>query len=399
MSCYVKNNINLYSFFLIAVFLFGLYILFTPLIETNGEVIFFKRNYVIWSLLCAMAIYSIALKWKTIFKRDVIIAYFLYFICFCCITIYHFINDKQTSYTIILMYFSYIFYYFTIYAVVYNYKKTLKEIIVLYSILIIVSQTLLAVLEWFLVTNGYWERSDVMNIAKEHYSVFSRINMDVFWYRPLGLFGQYSINASAPILAFVSYLYIKNGKINRFLLLLVSVNTFISGSATGYILYLFLILLLIIHVYRHKVLIFLLILLILPILLIFLSILGIDNYLIYFQAKIYGEMEVFQNKINIFLNISTIDMLFGLEHGEGNPGSPDGGGLYLLLTHGLIGLLLYFLIFIFTIFHYKNLYLKIFILLLFLGSMHYVLIGNQAVAFLTALVLVYYDLNNLSFNK
>ena len=129
------------------------------------------------------------------------------------------------------------------------------------------------------------------------------------------------------------------------------------------------------------------------------SILGIDNYLIYFQAKIYGEMEVFQNKINIFLNISTIDMLFGLEHGEGNPGSPDGGGLYLLLTHGLIGLLLYFLIFIFTIFHYKNLYLKIFILLLFLGSMHYVLIGNQAVAFLTALVLVYYDLNNLSFNK
>jgi hypothetical protein len=187
--------------------------------------------------------------------------------------------------------------------------------------------------------------------------------------KPLGLFGQFSIN-SAYIIVF--YMLYKSKQINPninnnyILFIMVTITIILQNSGTGYIAYL---ILLSVISYRYSVVKYILF----PMALVGLIYIISNNIVtkISYEYLLY-TYQYFEKIILVtyFQNINNFgDVVFGI---DGNYHFPiDFGSLFLIAKVGLLYFVLYSVAIIYLIYNNKNNYFRMAILVLLISNIHY----------------------------
>lgn len=324
----------------------------------------------------------------------------IYALSFLLIFFTHIIGDDAPSYGILPLYLSFIIYTVCFCTIFQNRVKELSKTLLVFIYVLIIAQTFAAIVEFHLITNDFITWQDLWNKSNQHYLTTSRSKLGFFWYRPLGVFGQFTMNGVIPILAFLALAYVDKARYNItigqiyrkhiILGLMVVVNTVYSGSTMAY---LFLLTVIMINLFLYLSALY-------RISIISISLVGfllLAGYLTQLELgriiidAINVNLAVMVHYIEPFLVQGPISLLFGVNHSE-SIASVDTNLLYLLSMLGIVGLAFHLFTYGSLILIIKNLELKIFLTCLMLGSLHYVVLGNQAVHILVALVLTHYIL-------
>lgn len=187
--------------------------------------------------------------------------------------------------------------------------------------------------------------------------------------KPLGLFGQFSINTAYAVVFYLLYLSFQkviSVKKNIILFLLITLTTILQNSGTGYVMYLFLLFTLFYKLFLFRFLI-------IPIIIVAIFYIIHNNlidklsaeYLVYLY---YYFMEIF--KITYFDNVDNIfDFLFGI---DGNYNFPiDFGPMFMIAKVGFLFFFLYSLIIFYMIYKSPDKYFRMAIISLVVANIHY----------------------------
>jgi len=324
-----------------------------------------------------------------------------------CITVaFHIVNETGLNLGFLATYLSFFVYIFLFFTIFYGKLDTLRLLAIGYIYLVIVSQTLALILEFHLIVGDVISRADLWNNSVEHYATYTKRNLDFFWYRPLGIYGQPTYNGVIPILAFFALLYfkrvvnqndsiIKIYKDNSIMLVMVILSVIYSGSVTAYLL-LFFMLLATLFFYNLKA--FFISSFVFTVLLGTLVLL--NNQFIEYIGSAYNTNQLATaDYYNTIIQADFLSLLFGFGGGVREIISPDTNLYFLVSVTGLIGLLAYITFYVGVFVLIKNIELRIFFVALFFGSLHYVVLGNQVVHILVALLIAHYLLNRRNVNS
>lgn len=205
--------------------------------------------------------------------------------------------------------------------------------------------------------------------------------------KPLGLFGQFSINTTYAVvfyMLYISFQRVRNVKKNIILFLLVTLIIILQDSGTGYVMYL---LLLFTIFYKSFIFRFIYI----PIIIISMLYI-IQNNLV---AKLSLDYLVFLYKyfveifkVTYFDNIHNIfDFLFGI---DGNYNFPiDFGPMFMIAKVGFLYFLLYSLVIFYMIYKSPDRYFRMAIISLVIANIHYPALFYPVMNVLLPILLIY----------
>jgi len=384
-----------------------LYTPFIPFFCDEGAVAFFARpGPVFWILLFGVFVFRHFHGSPLInFKEP-----FFQLLLFCSVLnvfliAIHFGMDSKPNYNILALYLSFILYVLLFYTIFFDRIEALSKMIIFLVYIMIVIHTIISVLELHLIENGIISYKSLWNKANLHYLATSRRKYLLFTYRPLGLFGQFTINGVVPIIAFLSLVYLERMRKglsitmiyrrHAILAVIVVVNVLYSGSITA-VFTAFFVIGSLIFVYNGG----------------FLKISGfILVTLCMGLAVVSGELTKFEDTYyrivsnigNAIRNVSFVsgrevfEFFIGVDHGFSRA-SPDTSLLYIFSMLGMAGLILHLLLYFGLIHLVANRELKLVIVSIFFGSMHYPMMGPQCVHVLFSLLLTHYLLTRASRN-
>jgi len=272
--------------------------------------------------------------------------------------------------------FFFIFFSFTIKNINLFFYKYAEKFFQFFTIILFLS----IFIDWLLLKNGLVS-----------YQLMYKENLKSYEGKPLGLFGQSSINSTYIIISYLLYLAFKKEKKfikDFFLFILVTISIILENSGSGYVAYLMLLFLLF---SQFPLIRFFL----LPIGLIIVIFVIINNfvqkisleYLIY-NINYFSEI-FFSFYMNTVNNAS--DILFGI---NGNINFPiDFGPLFMIAKVGLLYTLFYFILYVYIIIKSPNEYIMNSLLILLLTNIHYPTIFYPIMNIILA-ILFLFILNN-----
>ena len=267
------------------------------------------------------------------------------------------------------------FFVFTFFANIKNFINTYIESFFKYMIIIIF---LSVIIDTILLENGLL--TSQLMYKPDHPTYNSK---------PLGIFGQFSINSAYIVCFYLLYKgytnhrYI-NHKNNYILFIMVTITIILQDSGTGYIAYL---LLFITLFYKNNIVKYIFF----PILFVLVGLIIYNNIVakISFDYFLY-LYQYFENIISVVYidNIySLYDVLFGI---NGNYNFPiDFGPLFLIAKVGLVYFILYSIAIFYLVYKSHNNYIRMAILILILSNIHYPTLFYPVMNVLLPLLLLY----------
>jgi len=205
--------------------------------------------------------------------------------------------------------------------------------------------------------------------------------------KPLGLFGQFSINSTYLVVFYLLYLSFKKVisiKKNIFLFLLVTFGIILQDSGTGYIVYLFLLLTIFYKSFFFRFLIIPLILVAMFYIIQSNIITKLSSEYIMFLYDFF--IEIF--KITYFDNVHNIfDFLFGIDSNYDFP--IDFGPMYIIAKVGFLYFFLYSLIIFYMIYNSPDRYFRMAMISLVIANIHYPALFYPIMNVLLPLLLIY----------
>ncbi|WP_419770615.1 MAG: hypothetical protein ACNI3C_02145 [Candidatus Marinarcus sp.] len=232
------------------------------------------------------------------------------------------------------------------------------------------------ILDYILLQNGMFESQMMFKAAASSYHG-----------KPLGIFGQFSINSSYIVIFYMLYLSFEN-KLNKtlcmFLFSLVTVTVLLEDSGTGYIVYC---LLIITIFYKFKIVRYIF----LPMGVIIVYFIIQSNLVTKISYTYLNFLYQYFNEIlnvNYVSHIHTIsDILFGI---DGNYNFPiDFGPLFLIAKVGFLYFIFYSIAIFYMIHKAPDRYFKMAIISLVLGNIHYPTLFYPIMNVLLPLLFIY----------
>ncbi len=212
-----------------------------------------------------------------------------------------------------------------------------------------------------------------------------------YLHQPLGLFRQFSVNATYAIVFYLLYLHFKNTSTNVVLLFfLVTFSIILQNSGTGFILYVMMLLTIFYHFFFFRYFVSFILISIFVFLVMNNMIEKISlDYFIFSYEYFYSIVD-----INYFENVhSMFDFLFGI---DGNYKLPiDFGPIFMIGKVGFLYFLLYSIAIFYLIFKAPDRFLKMALLCLVIGNIHYPTLFYPIMNIMLPLLAIYI----LNYNK
>ncbi|WP_428026063.1 hypothetical protein [Arcobacter sp.] len=204
--------------------------------------------------------------------------------------------------------------------------------------------------------------------------------------KPLGLFGQFSINSTYAVFFYLLYLSFSEIKgINSkkvILFLMTSFIIIVENSGSGYISFLLMIFVMIYNKLKNKLFLIFLTSISIFILIYFNLLQKISlKYISFLIEKVFVD--------NLMMHFNDIKTPFDLLLGTGSQ-YMDFGPLYIIGSIGLIVFLIYTLVLIYFLIKVKCLYMKTAIMSLILGNIHYPTLFFPIMNVLLPILFIYY---------
>ena len=214
------------------------------------------------------------------------------------------------------------------------------------------------VMDYFLLNNG-------MSTLQLMY----RPSLRSYLGKPMGIFGQFSINTTYAVICFLLFKYTENNynlKINLVLFFMLTVVIILENSGSGYIAYMILLLVLFSRNIIFKVFI-------IPVFIIFVVFIILNNILekisldyVIYNFKYFSKILTYTYTNNIH---SLSDVLFGI---DGNYNFPiDFGPLFMIAKVGLIYFIAYSMIILYMLYKETNKFFRAVLLILLISNLHY----------------------------
>ena len=369
-------------FFLIPFFLYILTISFT----STYLVVFFAPPSIIPLIYICLLFTVFLIANKVRFSYHVKITTIYLIVVFFLVVIDFFLYGSME------IWYLYMFTSFAVYLVFFlgisSHQGDLIKFLHIYAYMIIIGSLFAFGYEYFQLIYQGISYDQLANKASSHYK---SIGINQVGYRPLGLFGQYTINSILPILAYIAVDC--TGKLNIdtnrkpvlnymkvLLFLSVLIIVLIAGSGIGYIIFVTYVSYLLLK--KSAGFIVAIFLISFSLLFFFPNGLGIEKISV---DNILWNIDILIKGFSDYQDLDLVELFLGTDPKK-NVGNIDTALTIVLNKSGIIGLLL--MIFFYTwVIRAIDKEAKVFVYFMLLGSMHYPVLSNQATHILFALIM------------